>query len=60
MERSKLQRMSILFEKMVSECASKSECGELKSLYQEYIDDGRDKFNGGSQQRSHMEQKRAY
>lgn len=60
MERSKVDRMNILFEKMVSECASKSERGELKSLYQEYIDDGRNKFHAGMQAHPRIDEKRAH
>ncbi len=33
--------MSILFEKMMSESANRQEQFELKSLYEEFIDDGR-------------------
>jgi len=41
MESRKVCRMSMLFEKMVSECANRQEQFELKSLYEEFIEDGR-------------------
>ncbi|NMP33585.1 hypothetical protein HII17_18715 [Thalassotalea sp. M1531] len=41
MESRKVCRMSILFEKMMSESANRQEQFELKSLYEEFIDDGR-------------------
>lgn len=42
MEQSKVCRMSMLFEKMVSENASSKERCELKALYEEFIAEGRD------------------
>jgi len=44
MDNSKVCRMSMLFEKMVSDSATNKEQYELKSLYSEYIDDGRQKL----------------
>ena len=38
----RVTRLNSLFEKVVSDCASMAERIELKMLYQEYIDDGRD------------------
>ena len=38
----RVTRLNSLFEKVVSDCASMAEHIELKRLYQEYIDDGRD------------------
>lgn len=43
MEQCKLIRLSTLFEKMVSNNADIKEKKELNNLYQEYINDGRDK-----------------
>jgi len=42
MNSNKTSRLSILFEKMVADSASVAERYELKVLYQEYINDGRD------------------
>jgi len=42
MNSNKTSRLSILFEKMVADRASVAERYELKVLYQEYINDGRD------------------
>jgi hypothetical protein len=42
MDHNKLTRLSILFEKVVSDKANFNERRELKSLYHEYIDDGRE------------------
>jgi len=42
MENKKVNRLNMLFEKMVSNSADVIEKRELNSLYQEYIDDGRD------------------
>jgi hypothetical protein len=42
MERYKLNRLNVLFEKMMAEKANLLEKRELNSLYQEFIDDGRD------------------
>lgn len=42
MESSRISRLNTLFEKMVAEAANVSECSELKQLYSEYIDDGRE------------------
>mgnify|MGYP000536308569 CR=1 FL=1 len=44
MSKEKLLRLQELFEKMVSECASELERRELKSLYREYINFGRNKI----------------
>ena len=41
MNREKMARLQILFEKMVSDCADYVERRELKALYTEYIDHGR-------------------
>ena len=42
MDQNKLTRLNILFEKVVSDRANCNERRELKSLYHEYIDDGRE------------------
>ncbi|GAA6203804.1 MULTISPECIES: hypothetical protein [Thalassotalea] len=42
MEQSKLNRLNSLFEKMVAESANIIEKRELKSLYNEFINDGRE------------------
>lgn len=42
MDQNKLTRLNILFEKVVSDKANFNERRELKSLYHEYIDDGRE------------------
>lgn len=42
MDKSKLKRLGVLFEKMVANEASVIERYELKVLYQEYIFDGRE------------------
>jgi hypothetical protein len=42
MDQNKLTRLSILFEKVVSDKANLNERRELNSLYHEYIDDGRE------------------
>jgi hypothetical protein len=42
MDQNKLTRLNILFEKVVSDKANSNERRELKSLYHEYIDDGRE------------------
>ena len=42
MDKNKLTRLNHLFEKVVSEKANIKERRELKALYQEYIDDGRE------------------
>lgn len=41
MGRSQMERLNILFEKMVSNNADYNERYELKMLYQEYINHGR-------------------
>tara|TARA_B110001452_G_C14821210_1_gene286706 strand:- start:266 stop:451 length:186 start_codon:yes stop_codon:yes gene_type:complete len=41
MDNNKVCRMSMLFEKMVAQNATTKEQRELKSLYSEYIEDGR-------------------
>jgi hypothetical protein len=41
-DQKKLTRLNILFEKVVSDKANLNERRELKSLYHEYIDDGRE------------------
>ena len=43
MDNSKVCRMSLLFEKAVSQSASQQEQFELKSLYEEFICEGRSK-----------------
>lgn len=42
MDATKANRLNELFEKMVADRASKSECKELAHLYSEFIDDGRE------------------
>ncbi len=42
METYKVNRLNELFEKMVSERASKAECSELKVLYNQFIEHGRE------------------
>lgn len=42
MDATKADRLNELFEKMVAERASKSECIELADLYSEFINDGRE------------------
>ena len=42
MDKNRLTRLNHLFEKVVSEKANIKERRELKALYQEYIDDGRE------------------
>jgi len=42
MEKSKLVKLNSLFEKMVSSSANMIEQRELKNLYQEYINEGRE------------------
>jgi uncharacterized protein YnzC (UPF0291/DUF896 family) len=42
MEQNKLTRLNALFEKVVSDKANGNEQRELKGLYQEYINDGRE------------------
>jgi len=42
MEQRKVSRLNTLFEKMVSNSANVVERRELNSLYEEYIDDGRE------------------
>jgi hypothetical protein len=42
MERKKMTRLSILFEKVVADNANIIERRELSVLYQEYINDGRE------------------
>jgi hypothetical protein len=42
MEKSKLVKLNCLFEKMVSSSANMIEQRELKNLYQEYINEGRE------------------
>ncbi|WP_286234608.1 hypothetical protein [Thalassotalea sediminis] len=44
MEQYKLNRLNILFEKVVSDEANLVEQHELSRLYREFIDDGRDKI----------------
>jgi len=44
MEQNKLTRLSVLFEKAVADKANIIEKRELTVLYQEYIDDGREKY----------------
>ena len=41
MKRIKMERLNTLFEKMVANNANNDERCELRSLYQEYINDGR-------------------
>ena len=41
MKRIKMERLNKLFEKMVANSANNAERFELRVLYQEYIDDGR-------------------
>lgn len=41
MNTEKMARLQVLFEKMVSDCADYLEKRELKALYSEYIDHGR-------------------
>ncbi|XQW84714.1 hypothetical protein ACOYR1_16485 [Thalassotalea piscium] len=41
MEQNKVERLNDLFEKMVSDNANNFEEMELKNLYQEFINDGR-------------------
>lgn len=43
MEQPKVERLNDLFEKMLSNDANNIEKNELSALYQEFIDDGRDK-----------------
>ena len=43
MEQKKLTRLSELFEKAVADNANVIESRELNALYQEYINDGREK-----------------
>ena len=43
MEQKKMTRLSDLFEKVVADNANVVERRELSALYQEYINDGRDK-----------------
>lgn len=43
MEQSKVSRLNLLFEKVVANNANVIERRELNNLYQEYINDGRDK-----------------
>lgn len=43
MEQPKVERLNNLFEKMLSNNANNVEKNELSTLYQEFIDDGRDK-----------------
>jgi len=47
MERNKVSRLNVLFEKMVQNRASQSERDELRQLYEEYIEDGREGFYSG-------------
>jgi hypothetical protein len=42
MDQNRLMRLNDLFEKVVSDKANINERRELKALYQEYIDDGRE------------------
>lgn len=42
MERNKVDRLNCLFEKVVSESASIFEQKELKYLYKEFFDEGRE------------------
>jgi len=42
MDRNKVVRLNLLFEKMTSNLATIEEQSELKALYKEYIDEGRD------------------
>ena len=42
MEQAKLNRLNSLFEKMVAESANIIEKQELKSLYNDFINDGRE------------------
>lgn len=42
MERSKTIRLNLLFEKMAANSATFEEQMELKSLYEEYINEGRE------------------
>ncbi len=43
MEQRKVSRLNLLFEKMVANSANFSEKRELNMLYQEYIDEGRER-----------------
>lgn len=43
MEQTKVDRLNFLFEKMIANSANVIERRELNNLYQEYINDGRDK-----------------
>ena len=57
MNRNKTVRLSTLFEKMVADSASVEESYELKVLYQEYINDGRDNYiNVASTYKSEQQQ----
>ena len=51
MENRKVSRLNVLFEKMVSNSANMVEKRELKQLYQEYINDGRDNKSDRQSQR---------
>ena len=42
MEANKVNRLNELFEKVVSERATKEECSELKVLYNQFIEHGRE------------------
>jgi uncharacterized protein YnzC (UPF0291/DUF896 family) len=42
MDQNKLTRLNVLFEKVVSDKANVNEQRELKALYQEYINEGRE------------------
>jgi hypothetical protein len=44
MEQKELTRLSILFEKAVADKANIIEKKELNTLYQQYIDDGRENY----------------
>ena len=48
MNNSRIIRLNTLFEKMVAEVADGPECSELKNLYNEYIDDGREECSSHS------------
>ena len=41
MDRNKMERLNVLFEKMVANNASNAERFELRALYQAYIDESR-------------------
>jgi len=42
MKRTKMERLNLLFEKMVADNANNAERFELRILYQEYLENSRD------------------